>query len=390
MIAVVADDFTGAAEIGGIGLKYGFKVIIETEVKDAGDAGLLIIDADTRSLPASEVAAKTKEIIQKLLKLQPEYIFKKLDSVLRGNIAAELVAHMEISNKNRSIIIAANPKMGRLICDGRYTIKSVPLAETFFANDPEYPISSSLVLDLIQSTACKVVSKNVDEELPDSGIVIGNVTNQLDLKKWARVVDPASVIAGGSGFFDVLLGTKFSKVKPQNNQISLSDRTLFVFGSAFPKSMEIVERFNGNGIVKSNMPEEIYNQKVYRPEIMESWENEIVENLNRKQKVIISVEYNHSREEGLSMRIKQTIAQLVENVNRKIELTDLVIEGGATTAEILKSLNISKLYPFKELEFGIIQMNVEAYPNLTVTTKPGSYIWPESLVFENLEIEKKH
>ena len=34
MIVVIADDFTGAAEIGGIGLKYGLKVVIETNLEN--------------------------------------------------------------------------------------------------------------------------------------------------------------------------------------------------------------------------------------------------------------------------------------------------------------------------------------------------------------------
>jgi len=37
MIAVIADDFTGAAEIGGVGLRYGLQVLIETEVNDVSD-----------------------------------------------------------------------------------------------------------------------------------------------------------------------------------------------------------------------------------------------------------------------------------------------------------------------------------------------------------------
>ena len=77
------------------------------------------------------------------------------------------------------------------------------------------------------------------------------------------------------------------------------------------------------------------------------------------------------------------MAHLVQIVHKKTELTDLFIEGGATTSEILKSLNISKLYPVKELDFGIIQMHAEGYPNLCITTKPGSYSWPESVVFDN-------
>lgn len=388
MIAVIADDFTGAAEIGGIGLKYGFNVIIETKVKVVGDADLLIIDADTRSLSVDQAVAKTKKIVKKLLKLHPEYIFKKLDSVLRGNIADELIAQMEVSNKTRSIIIAANPLMGRIIENGQYTVKSVPLSETFFANDPEFPILSSSVLEIIQNGRCQVDSKNVDDELPETGLIVGNVTNQEDLMKWAERIDNKTIAAGGSGFFDVLLGLKFQKLKSNKAQAHLSDKTLFVFGSTFPKGTKIVKRLNVEGIIKMNMPEEIYSQKDADPKLIDNWGNEIVSHLNRKQKVIISVEYNHSDEIGLSSRIKETIGQLVHKVNAQTELTDLFIEGGATTSEILKSLNISKLYPFKELDFGIIQMNAEGYPNMCITTKPGSYSWPENIVFENVSIEE--
>lgn len=387
MIAVIADDFTGAAEIGGIGLKYGLKVTIETAVKEAGDADLLIIAADTRSLSAKQAVSKIEKITNKLLKLNPEYIFKKLDSVLRGNIAEELNAQMNASNKKRSVIIAANPMMGRIIENGQYTVKSVPLSETSFANDPEFPIQSSSVLEIIQNDQCELVSIDVDDELPETGLIIGNVTSQQELKKWAKRIDTNTIAAGGSGFFDVLLGLNFTKISQSESQVTLRDNTLFVFGSTFPKSLEIVERLSGENIVKINMPEEIYFQKNFKPELIDIWADDIVTNLSQKQKVIVSVEYNYSSEAGISSRIKKTIAELVEKVNAKSELTDLFIEGGATTSEILKALNISKLYPFKELDFGIIQMSVEGYPNLCITTKPGSYLWPNSIVFENIDLE---
>ena len=386
MIAVIADDFTGAAEVGGIVLKYGLKVVIETAVKEIRDVDILIIDADTRSLTAGQAKRKIETITKKLLEQKPEYIFKKLDSVLRGNIAEELVAQMDVSNKKRTIIIAANPSMGRIIENGQYYVNSVPLSETFFSNDPEFPIKTSSVLEIIQNVKCQVVSKNIDEELPESGLIVGNVTNQDDLRKWAELIDESTIAAGGSGFFDVILGMKYLKIIPSNGTVRLGEKTLFVFGSTFPNGIDILKRLKNEGIIKMNMPEGIYNQKNFNPELIENWSNEIVSYINRNQKVIISVEYHHSNEPGLSTRIKETMAQLVQIVYKKAELTDLFIEGGATTSEILKSLNISKLYPVKELDFGIIQMHAEGYPSLCITTKPGSYSWPKSVVFENVSI----
>jgi uncharacterized protein YgbK (DUF1537 family) len=86
MIAVIADDFTGAAEIGGIGLRHGLNVIIETEPIRNRSADLIIIANDTRSLRADEASGQIAQITEHLMQLKPGFIFKKIDSVLRGNI----------------------------------------------------------------------------------------------------------------------------------------------------------------------------------------------------------------------------------------------------------------------------------------------------------------
>lgn len=384
MIAVIADDFTGAAEIGGIGLKYGLDVIIETTVTGVNNTDLLIIVSDTRSYPPKQASEEIKRITGKLLKLNPENIFKKLDSVLRGNVAAELFTQLEVTGKRRAIIIAGNPWMGRNIKSGYYSIHSVPLAETSFANDPEFPVQSSSVIDIIGEEYCPVHSCSVDSFLPDEGLIVGDVNNESDILHWALAIDNTTLAAGGSGFFDVLLSTKYRKKEENSNgYLRLGDRTLFVFGSTYPKSREIVHRLKKEGVLKLNMPEGIYNNVNFKPGLLDEWARRIAESLDKNRKVIISIEQTHSEEPGLSLRIRENIGELVKKVSSLTRLTDLLIEGGATTSAILKSLNISKLFPYKELDLGIIQMKVEKYPDLNITTKPGSYSWPDSVVFDN-------
>ncbi len=388
MIAVIADDFTGAAEIGGIALKYGLRVIIETRVKEVADADLLIIATDTRSLSAEEASSKIKKITRKLLKLNPQFIYKKLDSVLRGNIACELIAQMSVSGKERAIIVAGNPIFGRLVKKGIYTINSIPLSETHFANGPDFPINSSSVVEILNTGKCKVVSKNVEDVLPNDGLIIGDLENLVDMQKWVSKIDGSTIPAGGAGFFDVVLSSTFSKIPyPKYNVVQSGKRTLFIFGSAFPKSTGIVQRLSGDGIVKKYMPEEIYRNKDYDLNIFENWIGQVVEGLRNNQKTIISVDYSYSTEVGLPARIKKIIAKLVKRVVTEVELSDLFIEGGATTSAILRSLKITKLVPFRELDLGIIQMKVDEFPNLCITTKPGSYSWPKNISFDNAEFE---
>lgn len=386
MIAVIADDFTGAAEIGGIGLKYGLKVIIETKVNEAPDADLLIIATDTRSMTGEEAAKEILQISKELEKLQPEYVFKKLDSVLRGNVSHELFAQMEALGKKRAIVVAGNPSFGRIIEKGHYSIDSVPLIETHFVNDADFYASSSNVIEIIQKGNQQVVSKEVTEKLPDFGLIVGDVTCEKDMENWARHIDEQTIAAGGSGFFNVMLARSYN-LQPKNvNELQEeAEGTLFVFGSRFPKSNGLEERLKVSGVVKKNMPEEIYGRKDYSSEVFNHWVEDVVKSIKGNKKTIISVENKNNTEEGLALRIKRTIAELVNQVVNQANISDLFIEGGATTSEILRALKIAKLYPYKELDLGVIQMRVDEYPGLRITTKPGSYIWPSDVSFENID-----
>ena len=56
MIAVIADDFTGAAEIGGIGIRHGLDVVIETEDISQTTADLVVFATNSRSLEAEKAS----------------------------------------------------------------------------------------------------------------------------------------------------------------------------------------------------------------------------------------------------------------------------------------------------------------------------------------------
>lgn len=385
MIAVIADDFTGAAEIGGVGLKYGLEVRIETEVKTVSNVDLLIIATDTRSLSSEEASFEIAKITQKLIQLKPEYIYKKLDSVLRGNIADELFAQMSTCGKKRTIIVAGNPFLGRSIKNGIYTIDSVPLNETHFINDPDFPGKSSSVVEIISRNIHQVVSKTVYDKLPNKGLIAGDVTNGEELKEWALKIDDDTIAAGGSGFFDVLLSRVYSSQLNVNVEpVSTGEKTLLVSGSAFPKSQAVLDWMRKSGVTTKNMPKEIYSRQHFSPGYFDNWAEDVLNSLKKNEIVLIAVDHENKSEENLAVHIKQLLAELVKKVMSIIELDDLFIEGGATTSGILGELGIEQLYPIRELDFGIIQMRVEKYPNLCITTKPGSYSWPNNILFKNI------
>ncbi len=386
MIAVIADDFTGAAEIGGVGLRYGLKVLIETEVNHATDVDLLVIATDIRSLDTERAAVEITKITCQLLELNPVVIFKKIDSVLRGHVAAELEAQMKAMGKARALIVAANPSLGRTIVNGQYFVGGVPLAETSFSDDPDFPVHTSVVTDIVTSDHFPVVSIEWNREIPLSGLVIANVATPDDLRQWAGRITSDMVIAGGSGFFSAYLQSlNYIETGMCDTELSFGNSSLFILGSKFPKCMGLPEKFQGNDVVRSNMPENVFRGQDYDDASMEQWVRQIINQLQAGLSVMVTIEHQPIQSPDLSLRIRENIGKMVEKVAKNVALNELFIEGGATASVVFKYLGISKLIPFCEVEFGVIQMRAPNYPNLCITTKPGSYLWPENLKFKKSE-----
>ena len=390
MIAVIADDFTGAAEIGGVGLRYGLKVVIKTSVDDPEEADLMIMATDTRSMTAEEAFREVEKVTSWILKLKPDFIFKKLDSALRGNIACEIKSQLGVMGKKKAILVPGNPGLGRIIKNGHYFINGTPLYKTFFANSPYFPRNSSSVVEIIGRNDIPVVSRAVDDELPGEGVIVGDVTSQSDLSAWAQKIDDSCLAAGGAGFFNVILAGNYPlRKKISRETYCLNGKSLFVLGSQYPKNESMINKINGDGVSKMNMPEEIYRDRDFDPALLDRWANEIIRQIDLKDKVIISIDHEKNDESGLSSHIKMNIGLLIRKIIDRTDIRHLLIEGGATTHEILKNLNISRLYPFRELGLGIIQMRVDDYPDLCIITKPGSYSWPENVEFKNNEMGKE-
>ncbi|OFY52794.1 MAG: hypothetical protein A2Y87_00615 [Bacteroidetes bacterium RBG_13_46_8] len=377
MIAAIADDFTGAAEIGGIGLRHGMDVIIETKNVSQTTADIIVIAANTRSLEAQKASGIISAITRQLQRLNPLFIYKKIDSVLRGHVSDELNAQMLSSGKSRSVVVAANPVFNRIIRDGIYYINNIPLNKTRFSGDPEFPVSSAMVKEIIGDNSVFIGLKPGDR-LPESGIIIGDATGLDDLMKWTRQIDKNTIPAGASGFFDALLKKyHVSAARKSFHAAPFGEKVLYVLGSAFSRDDILLRKIEESGHYLSNMPEEIYFNQNNDPVLLRVWADEIVKGMEEHKKVIASVIHSPSDEPGLSKRIRENIGKLIKMVAETTELNELIIEGGSTTSFVLEQLNISKLIPIQELGTGVIRMKIEDKPGLCLTTKPGSYSWPD-------------
>ena len=90
---IIADDLTGAADCAVAFAKRGLDAAVLWGHGEDSGASVLSVDADSRHLPAAEAAAR--QLTAQAAHWRPGVrLYKKIDSTLRGQPAAELAAQL--------------------------------------------------------------------------------------------------------------------------------------------------------------------------------------------------------------------------------------------------------------------------------------------------------
>jgi uncharacterized protein YgbK (DUF1537 family) len=164
-ILALADDMTGALEVGARFAASGIPTAVTTQWSE--DAPAVVIDTETRHLPESEAACVVYELARKATAAR--LIYKKTDSTLRGNIAAELDAVARAFPASPLIYAPAYPVMGRTVRNGHLYVDGVLVTETEFARDPLNPVHESHVQTLLarypHAAAIRVIDGETDADL---------------------------------------------------------------------------------------------------------------------------------------------------------------------------------------------------------------------------------
>ena len=91
MIAVIADDLSGAAELAGVALRHGLSAEVQTAFSPDTKADVICVDAGTRGLLPEKACEVVGKVAERVIAAKPAWIFKKCDSVLRGSVLSSPV-----------------------------------------------------------------------------------------------------------------------------------------------------------------------------------------------------------------------------------------------------------------------------------------------------------
>lgn len=374
MIAVIADDFTGAAELGGVALRYDLTVEINTQVDPASEADVLIIATDTRAMNEADAVKEMRRVTEALIPLNPRLIFKKVDSVLRGHVAAEMAAQMEALGFSKALLVPANPVLGRIIRGGLYYLHGQPIHLSGFSRDPEYAITSAHIHDMLRIPAGRIPVRKLTEDLLLEGTIVGEAEIASDLERWAHLIDDQTLVAGASGFFAAVLETLHARGIPNMAYREPAGRpSLFVCGSAYAASRETIRTLEERGGPVSYMPVSLTTSDEL--DGLDEWVEDVQSLLDEYGVAIIAIRGSETPLVSPAA-LRDRTALLVQRVNDLEHISELFIEGGSTARTILERLELRKFIPVEEKAAGVIRMRMPEHPGLHVTVKPGSYSWP--------------
>ncbi len=143
----IADDMTGALEVGAKLSQLGSSVTPTTSFGFSQEQRVVVLDAETRHIPGPEARAKIYEVAKAARQRQIEIIYKKTDSTLRGNVGPEICAIADAFPEKAVIFVPAYPGLGRTVRRGCLYVDGEPVHRTAFGRDELNPVRASHVPD---------------------------------------------------------------------------------------------------------------------------------------------------------------------------------------------------------------------------------------------------
>lgn len=239
--AIIADDLTGAADAAAAyGPTHSSSVILDVDA-DWPDTEILSINTESRYLPAPEAASAVSSAVGRALG-QNRAVFKKIDSLLRGNVGVEVAAALAAFTQGRggalALIAPAFPATGRSTRGGLVHVGGVPHTGGTFGGDTAAAVAAgglavSVVAAGLERTPGELARHLRDLQAQGITAVVLDAGSDRELGNIAAAAQlldfPALLVGSGGLAAQITAGRSDSPVR--GAQPRPVGRTLTVIGS---------------------------------------------------------------------------------------------------------------------------------------------------------------
>jgi uncharacterized protein YgbK (DUF1537 family) len=346
-VLVLADDLTGALEAGATFAHEGTQALIKADPSSSlaemiQAAPVLVIDTETRHLPSGDARQKIYGWALDARALDFQFIYKKTDSTLRGNIASELGALLSAFPGERLLYVPAYPLMGRTVKRGRLHVDGAPVSDTAFGQDALNPVRESHIPSLLAGH-CPVVSlkPNSLSEHSEAAVYVCEGESEVEVRTAVRFFISSETIrlAAGPTAFLRHFAQMAELGRSQPAPLPGAASALVVNGSRHEASLRQLEFAAKNGFLTLD------------PAAVDA-------RLSASAWSILKPLSEPEMEPPRRLAGRQ--AETVLNILRRVPLDALIVFGGDTAYAVLQTLGNPAIRPIGHLIEGIPISGIDA------------------------------
>jgi D-threonate/D-erythronate kinase len=403
-LVIISDDFTGSNDTGVQFSKKNLKSIVITNTdyidRSIKDCDVLIIDMESRFDDKDTAYNKMYTVSKTVKEKGIKFVYKKLDSTMRGNIGAEISGIMDALQINLAIVAPALPSNGRITKNGNVYVRGILLAETEVTVDPRTPVKESFIPKIIsQQTDKKTGVIYYDDVLHGRQNLIQKVNQYISNGIQIIVID-----AQEKEDLDLIASIK----------TDINEKFLFVGTSGLaeylPQHFDIKKRARSSIIIAGSVSEVTRKQISYAKEKLDlavidvdieklftkkqnqeknriigmvkesSGRGEDVIIRSASTKTIVNDSVNTGRKYGLtggkvSEIVASFLGELAKSILEEIKINGIMFTGGETAIKAAQCLKISGTVIQDEILPGVPfgYFIEEQYRNIIIVSKAGAF-----------------
>ena len=371
VIAIIADDLTGACDTGAQLASTGLRTIACITHEFSADEIPQVLIANTQSRGMEPLAASksVQQAAMRLKRMKPKWFFKKIDTALRGNIATEILSMMDTLGIGTALFVGAIPQAGRTTIGGCQFLHGIPITDSILGRDElnPNPVLTSRIADLFlkePDTEVEVVdldqirSGRLDidpsQKSKAKKIVIfdGETDEDIDrIVKGSMKLDTSSFLyvgalglAGGlGGYLAPSIFPPWGREQTENLLEEIrARRILIVSGSPHPATQEQISHLRERNLAKV--------VEIEPDDLLQNLDNSTAETgrqcqagLNELGRVLIYIGWTKPRKELEGRTLVVALAQLVRDLLASNEVDGLMLVGGETAFAICQAIGIKTI-----------------------------------------------
>ena len=391
---IIADDFTGANDTGVQLKRNGIPVKVVLNSDTDGEEHSIVIDTESRNLGGADAFTKVSHMLEQVNFDRFDFVIKKVDSTLRGNIAEEVAAVNQAFHSDLIVFAPALPDLGRITVNGIHQLNGIRITETEIGKDPKKPVTQDNLKQMLSGVfEERIVHLNLYRvrdgfSLDEARIYTFDAENNNDL---LQIIQTAKQ----TGKRILWVGTA---AMADNIMRSLEETApaLCVCGSiseAEKQGMQLVQVLIPELLAgKANIA--FYVERCAAS--LATGRDTVLLSSASYDRYEVTRSLEVGKEKGMQLPdignfTQDVLGEIAMEVLKRVKVSGVFLTGGDTSIGFLQKAKANGSYILEEIAVGIPKMEIigGSFDGLLVVTKAGAFGKDDAIVYGMRKLKEK-